>query len=110
MQKIVVVFLALVFAAVAPAASPHRVLVIEAPSQDDVTYQGQAAELIAGWTGLVERDFIVRTRFRTKGFSIVLIGKDGGEKLRRNSLLTTRELFSLVDAMPMRKAEMARKP
>lgn len=54
----------------------------------------------------MERDFVVQTRFNTGEFSIVLIGKDGGEKLRRNSLLTTRELFSMVDVMPMRRAEM----
>jgi hypothetical protein len=36
----------------------------------------------------------------------VLIGKDGGEKLRRTTPLSPEELFAIVDAMPMRRAEM----
>ena len=90
------------------AASPNRVLVITAPSREDETYQQQAAELVAEWSGLVERDFVVQTRFNARAFSVVLIGKDGGEKLRRDTVLTTRELFAIVDAMPMRRAEMER--
>jgi len=56
----------------------------------------------------VERDFVVQTVFNGRAFSVVLIGKDGGEKLRRDSFLSTRELFAFVDAMPMRRAEMER--
>ncbi|MFZ4681470.1 MAG: DUF4174 domain-containing protein [Terrimicrobiaceae bacterium] len=89
-------------------ASPHRILVISAPSQENVDFQKQAAELLAAWDGLIERDFVVKTRFQEGDFSVVLIGKDGGEKLRRNSVLSTRELFAIVDAMPMRRAEMER--
>ena len=39
-------------------------------------------------------------------FAVVLVGKDGGEKLRKNDLLTMRELFATIDAMPMRQREM----
>ncbi len=39
---------------------------------------------------------------------VVLIGKDGGEKLRQNSL-DIDELFLRIDAMPMRRAEMREK-
>jgi len=39
-------------------------------------------------------------------FTFILIGKDGGEKLRRNSLVSLQELYQLIDGMPMRKIEM----
>ena len=83
-----------------------RVLMIAAPSLTDPLYRTQAAELIAAWEGLAERDFAVRTRMNSSAFSVVLIGKDGGEKLRRATPLSPKELFAIVDAMPMRQAEM----
>ncbi len=42
-------------------------------------------------------------------FEVVLIGLDGGVKLRQNDLLTTEKLFALIDGMPMRRAEMRNK-
>ena len=39
-------------------------------------------------------------------FTFVLVGKDGTEKYRSEKLVTTDKLFSLIDAMPMRKREM----
>ena len=42
-------------------------------------------------------------------FTVILLGKDGGEKLRTQNLLTTNKLFALIDAMPMRRHEMQKK-
>lgn len=39
-------------------------------------------------------------------FEIVLIGLDGGIKLRRKELLKCEELFGVIDQMSMRKLEM----
>jgi len=39
-------------------------------------------------------------------FTFLLIGKDGGEKLRRTSSVDLSEIFSLIDVMPMRRREM----
>ncbi len=39
-------------------------------------------------------------------FEIVLVGLDGGVKLRQHELLTVRKLFATIDAMPMRQSEM----
>lgn len=39
-------------------------------------------------------------------FEIILIGLDGGMKLRQQELLETKKLFDIIDSMPMRKAEM----
>ena len=86
-----------------------RVIVISAPSLTDAQYRAQAAELVAEWAGLIDRDFTVQARMGAKAFSVVLIGKDGQEKLRRTSPLAPNELFAIVDAMPMRQAEMRNK-
>jgi hypothetical protein len=42
-------------------------------------------------------------------FSILLIGKDSTVKLRSPSPVSVSEIFSLIDAMPMRQEEMRRK-
>lgn len=43
------------------------------------------------------------------GFALVLVGKDGGEKFRAHEPVRAREVFDLIDAMPMRRREMGRK-
>lgn len=42
-------------------------------------------------------------------FEVILIGLDGGVKLRQKDILEPLQLFSLIDSMPMRQAEMRRK-
>ena len=44
-----------------------------------------------------------------QGFQIVLIGLDGGDKLRQDDVLSKKDLFDLIDSMPMRRAEMRRR-
>ena len=39
-------------------------------------------------------------------FEIILIGLDGGVKLRQTDHLTLSQLFQTIDSMPMRQAEM----
>lgn len=39
-------------------------------------------------------------------FKIILIGKDGTEKLRSEEAITKTKLFEVIDAMPMRRLEM----
>ncbi|PPD30025.1 MAG: hypothetical protein CTY20_04550 [Hyphomicrobium sp.] len=42
-------------------------------------------------------------------FRVILIGKDGGEKLSSGSPIAATALFSTIDAMPMRKDETRRR-
>ncbi len=42
-------------------------------------------------------------------FQVIVIGLDGGVKLRQDEVLSKRDLFDLIDTMPMRRAEMRRK-
>ena len=111
-----------------------RPLVIFAPSRDDATYRRQVAALEANEEGLQERDVAVyrifergeslgpdgplseeaaialRDRFDPReGFTILLVGKDRTEKLRRREVLSGDELFETIDAMPMRRREMRRR-
>jgi hypothetical protein len=40
---------------------------------------------------------------------IILIGKDGGEKLRSIDPVSNEAIFGLIDSMPMRKSEVSKK-
>ena len=46
---------------------------------------------------------------RKTEFEVFLLGLDGGIKLRQQEIVKTEKLFSLIDGMPMRKAEIRRK-
>ena len=39
-------------------------------------------------------------------FRYILIGKDGGVKLNKKEFVPNKDLFSVIDAMPMRQREM----
>jgi hypothetical protein len=65
------------------------------PSPTSTTLTGSEAEA-------------ARRRFRITpaDFTVILLGKDGGEKLRSHKPLTMRQLNSTIDSMPMRQEEM----
>ena len=101
--------------------SPHR-LVVVVGRPDDPRVQAQTAMLARAQAALTERDVIVQSlspeaarRDRvdlgvasTTAFEVLLIGKDGGVKLRRRGPVDPAELSSLIDTMPMRQQEMKR--
>lgn len=49
-----------------------------------------------------------RTRFKipASSFTVVLLGRDGGEKFRAHVPVAAKALFETVDSMPMRRLEM----
>ena len=53
-------------------------------------------------------DVAARKHFRIQpgSFTVVLIGKDGGEKLRATGPITWEKLQQTIDAMPMRQDEI----
>jgi hypothetical protein len=59
---------------------------------------------------LKERDLVVLERLGAPGFLVRLLGKDGGEKLRRETPVPVGEILALIDAMPMRREERRRRP
>ena len=40
---------------------------------------------------------------------VLLVGLDGGVKFRQNRVVSRKEIFDLIDTMPMRKLELKRK-
>ncbi len=42
-------------------------------------------------------------------FMVILIGKDGGEKFRQDRNVELKQIFKIIDAMPMRQQEMKKK-
>lgn len=112
----------------------HRILLVNFDEFDQQDYHEQIRELKANHTGLLERKLVVyqirHDRFKfgldeesewqkissdkfqkikknTKtNFSITLIGLDGGIKEQRSTVFETKELFEIIDAMPMRMREL----
>ena len=114
----------------------NRILVIETTNQDNPLYQKQLLLLKDKTTELSERKLvifeIVNQQFKKSApdslnqndnwknlnknykttcsendeFSISLIGLDGNLKLQQNNLLLTKDLFEIIDAMPMRRSEI----
>ena len=77
-----------------------RHLVIVTVDQDVVTFDGLISQSVRG------RELRDVLNVAATGFSILLIGKDGGVKMRSREPATLESLFALIDAMPMRQREM----
>ncbi len=96
----------------------HRPVLVFANSNEDRDYLVQMRILSNANDGVTERDIVVyediagplpstlREQFEPEGFRLVLIGKDGGVKYTSDEPVSADELFSLIDAMPMRWREI----
>lgn len=113
----------------------NRLLLIFMPDEAHEAYQVQVKELKGKEKSMAERDILVFSIFNeqvklpdgqvlsaeearslresfiipAKESVVLLIGKDGTEKLRSRDLITARRLFLTIDAMPMRNQEIASK-
>ncbi|GAB2768880.1 hypothetical protein HNQ93_000231 [Hymenobacter luteus] len=103
-----------------------RVLLLCAPTPNDSELRQQKQLLGPVKADLNSRDLLVREviwsqlpaadqRYLSRElgvgsstFQVVLIGKDGGVKRRETQALPPAQLFSTIDAMPMRRQEMKR--
>ncbi|NNK75467.1 MAG: DUF4174 domain-containing protein, partial [Maribacter sp.] len=56
--------------------------------------------------GKVSKEINEKILNENQNFELVLIGLDGIIKLKRNEILTTDDLFSIIDSMPMRKYKL----
>lgn len=58
-----------------------------------------------------QEQILARRRFDVapQAFTVLLVGKDGGEKFRSAHPVPMEKLNSIIDAMPMRQDEMRRK-
>ena len=113
----------------------NRLLFIFAPEKGDSFFQALQSEISTQPDEISERDLVVfkifetgpsyqeniqidtraaaaiRTKFAAPlgNFTCILVGKDGGIKLRQDSQVKLEEVFNLIDAMPMRREEMRQK-
>ena len=95
-----------------------RPIVVFADTPADPRMQQQLDMLRAEIDRLADRDVVVlvdadpaakgpiRSRLRPRGFQLVLIGKDGGIKLRKPFPYSVREITRTIDKMPMRQQEI----
>jgi hypothetical protein len=95
-----------------------RPIVVFADSPDDPRFQEQIDRLTKGADQLLERDVVVltdtdpsvrsplRKKLRPRGFMLVLVGKDGGVKLRKPAPWTVREITRSIDKFPDRQREV----
>ncbi len=119
--SIIVLGSCITYALPAQSSAFRRVLLFT-NSNNDTAFTRQQEILKSAAAGCQERDIRVETYFFTKTdksilkkygisspqFTFLLIGKDGGTRLRSSKPLSSEQLFALIDAMPMRKDEMKR--
>ena len=113
----------------------NRLLLIFAPDVNDEFFQKLQGEIIAQKAGVEDRDLVVfevlergpsrmnkalldqkkvdsiRRLFSVpqRSFRIILIGKDGGIKLKQDDQIDLETIFEFIDSMPMRKDEIRQK-
>ena len=102
----------------------NRLILLFAPDKANAVVRQQIAILTKKETEVTDRDLLYflivpgtpaadglfrRYEADKKSFSLVLIGKDGGVKLRATELVPFERMAELIDGMPMRRAEMRRK-
>lgn len=95
-----------------------RPVVVFADSPSDPLFEQQMRHIEADPDALAERDVIViidtdpaartaiRAKLRPRGFSLVLIDKDGEAKLRKPLPWDVREITHAIDKFPLRRQEM----
>ena len=110
----------------------NRIVLVFSPNDQNENSR-QWEELISFPEDLVDRDIILirvyenrsislpkvrltldpetlRSYYHNKGENeLLLIGKDGGVKLRTLDFIKSQEIFDLIDSMPMRISEMKKK-
>lgn len=110
----------------------NRVLLVFSPDAGYAPYQQQNAMLDKHSAAWKERDLVIWRFVRNESvsvdgeakvnmgtpmfyeyfdvspdsFTVLLIGKDGEEKLRQSDVVSKNALTELIDAMPMRQREM----
>ena len=98
----------------------YREILIFSPAKDNIFLEKQLQIFEKDPDGLKERDLKVsvnvwnakqdamyrRWKIDQKKFTLILIGKDGQPKFRSEKPTTLKQLYSIIDVMPMRRSEM----
>lgn len=95
-----------------------RPIVVFADSPNDPAFQTQLRYLAEDPGELLKRDVVIltdtdratlseaRRKLRPRGFSIVLLDKDGDVKLRKPLPWSVREIVRAIDKFPLRRQEI----
>ena len=112
----------------------RRILVIAAPDRNAEAYRNSLTMLESNRSGMEERHMLIvllpdsaepslmlkagdqpeidpqklrnQLNLKPDQLSFLLIGKDGGVKMREQDSLSLKSVFNRIDQMPMRKQEM----
>ena len=112
-------FLTTIILAIMFNEQPRQVILLYNEAGKSV-HDKQIAELDKQKDGMNEREIVIKSfsasenpgEFKkwkvdqSQAFTFILVGKDGGEKHRSNQIVSYKELFGKIDAMPMRKSEI----
>lgn len=96
---------------------PRRLLLF---GKDWTSYKSQLQLLAKDSLGLSERDVRIemfnfeselarKYNVNPAELTVILIGRDGGEKYRTYTPLSAQTLFEIIDSMPMRQSEIRKK-
>ncbi|MFC3628315.1 DUF4174 domain-containing protein [Paracoccus angustae] len=97
-----------------------RPVAVFADTPNDPAFREQMRALEAGGAALVDRDVVVivdsdpgansawRQQLHPRGFSLVIIDKDGQVKQRRPLPWDVREISRAIDKLPLRRQEIGR--
>lgn len=114
----------------------HRPLLLFAPTDSDPRLVETLSRIEASRCDFVDRDMVIglvvtegkstldgqvinadesqrlvkKYAIGENTFSTLLIGKDGGEKLRVNEVPDLQAIYAVIDGMPMRSREMSANP
>ena len=98
----------------------YREILIFSPAKDNILLEKQLQIFGKDPDGLKERNLKIsvnvwdakedamhrRWKIDHKKFVLILIGKDGQEKFRSEKPTTLKQLYGIIDMMPMRRSEM----
>ncbi len=110
----------LIFASEGDTRLPQQVETLRLHRADLIDRQIKLVPFFHAYAGALDTEIItflpseeplLRKRFHIsdKDFSVILVGKDGSEKLRSSKPLSFDQLRDAVDAMPMRQQETRRR-
>ena len=84
--------------------------------RDLVIIYSEGDDLIVSFDGFESKNKIdeasylnIHKKYYDKDSRFLLIGKDGGIKIEKNEFIESKEIFKIIDDMPMRKIEMKNK-
>ena len=93
-----------------------RIYPEEIIDRDLVIIYSEGDDLIVSFDGFESKNKIdeasylnIHKKYYDKDSRFLLIGKDGGIKIDKNEFIESKEIFRIIDDMPMRKIEMKNK-